>query len=273
MTDDTTRKDRPALTLTGTRNPSPGALHGGAVLEIQTRETQKLVYGRRPENGKPGWVGLLRFAALVRIAWAGAENDDPWADWRLCQLEEQLLQSREELTAMTRAMRNQLKGVRALRIDLAHALEPARIDLNFSTPYGFMAAYLLADHDEFVRAALTARHVGLVNRDTSARLLHEAGRSVRRAFQSALGYKFTGVTREDVRLGTAKAPRARELMGHLPQEVVDGEMRAEHAPALRARRPANGADEGKTAPAPTAAVAENAAVGEQAADVPAGAIR
>ncbi|HHH31158.1 MAG TPA: DUF1845 domain-containing protein, partial [Polyangiaceae bacterium] len=63
-----------------------------------------------------------------------------------------------------------------------------------------------------------------------------ANRAARRALQSALGYRYLAVTRDDVRQGTAKAARARELMGRVPQEVVDGEARAEHAPAPRRRR-------------------------------------
>ncbi len=224
------QKDTMSLQL---RSRAPGALRGSAVLEIQTRETQKLIRGRRPEGGKPGWVGLLRFAALTKVIWTGVQGDDPWADWWLWRVEESLGQSRDEIARMTREIRTRLKGVRALRIDLAQSMAPAEIELNFSTPYGFMAAYLLADHDELVRGVLTARHVGLLNRDTADRLLYSASRAVRRALQAALGYKYLGVTRADARQGTAKAARARDLMGAVPQEVVDGEMRAEHAPPLR----------------------------------------
>lgn len=57
---------------------------------------------------------------------------------------------------------------------------------------------------------------------------------MRRAFNTAQGYKYLGVCREDVRQGTQKATRATEMLGPLPQEVIDGTLRAAHAPDIRA---------------------------------------
>ena len=96
-----------------------------------------------------------------------------------------------------------------------------------------MGAYLLADYDALVRAVLTGRHVGLFDRDTAERTLREGGRIVRRAFNTAQGYKYLGVCREDVRQATQKAARATEMLGSLPQEVIDGSLRAAHAPDIR----------------------------------------
>jgi len=64
------------------------------------------------------------------------------------------------------------------------------------------------------------------------RLLDEGGRLVRRAFHAADGYRHLAVSREDVRQGTARGQRARETLGELPQEVLEGTLRAEHAPAI-----------------------------------------
>ena len=77
------------------------------------------------------------------------------------------------------------------------------------------------------------RHIGLFDRDTTERMLHAGGRIVRRAFNTAHGYRYLGVCREDVRQGTQKAARAEEMLGSLPQEVIDGTLRAAHAPDIR----------------------------------------
>ena len=53
------------------------------------------------------------------------------------------------------------------------------------------------------------------------RTLREGGRIVRRVFNTAQGYKYLGVCREDLRQGTQKAERATDMLGALPQAVID----------------------------------------------------
>lgn len=56
---------------------------------------------------------------------------------------------------------------------------------------------------------------------------------MRRVFNTAQGYKYLGVCREDLRQGTQKAERATDMLGALPQAVIDGTLRAAHAPDIR----------------------------------------
>ena len=211
----------------------PGALRSQTSMEIQTRQAQRLVYGRRGDGGKPAIFGLLRFGTMLRPIWEGAATDDPWADWCLVQIERDLLEARETLEALMTRTQGQLKSLPAMDIALAQSVEPVKVDLTFTSPYAFMGAYLLADYGQLVRAVLTGRHIGLFDRDTAERTLREGGRIVRRAFNTAQGYKYLGVCRDDVRQGTQKAMRATEMLGPLPQEVIDGTLRAAHAPDIR----------------------------------------
>ncbi len=212
----------------------PGRLRGDAVMEIQTRQAQRLVYGRRAQGvAKPAIIGLTRFAAHLMQIWNAAAKDDPWADWALVRIERELLEGRESLEHLIKQVNNRLKSAPAVDVKLAHSIKPVEVDLVFTSPYAFMGAYLLADFDKLVRAILTCRHAGLYDRDTTERTLREGGRMVRRVFNAAHGYRQLGVCREDVRQGTAKAARAIEMLGTLPQEVVDGTLRADHAPEIR----------------------------------------
>jgi len=211
----------------------PGALRSQTSMEIQTRQAQRLVYGRRADGGKPAIFGLLRFGTMLRPIWEGAATDDPWADWCLVQIERDLLEAREALEALMAQTQKQLNSLPAMDVAVAQSVEPVKVDLTFTSPYAFMGAYLLADYDVLVRSVLTGRHVGLFDRDTAERTLREGGRIVRRAFNTAQGYKYLGVCREDVRQATQKAARASEMLGSLPQEVIDGTLRAAHAPDIR----------------------------------------
>jgi len=223
----------PAQTQAAPAPKTPGALRSLVTMQIQTRQAQRLVHGRRAEGGKPAIIGLVRFAALLRPVWAGAAADDPYADWRLVLVERELVTAREHLQQSRDHVERLLEGAPAVDITVAQSVEPVKVDLVFNNPYAYHGAYLLGEYDALVRAILTARHVGLMDRDTTERLLRDGGRAVRRAYAAAQGYRYLGVTRDDVRQGTARAARARELMEPVPQEVVDGTLRASMAPEVR----------------------------------------
>jgi len=211
----------------------PGTLRGEASLLIQTRQAQRLVYGRRQSQEQAGIIGLVRFGMLMKRIWNAAALDDPYADWFLIQVHEALEAGRTTLWAPRDQVNALLAGVDGVEITIAHSLKPVRVPLRFANPYGYMGAYLVADYDELVCAVLTARHVGLLPRDTAEQILHRGGRAIRRALLIPTQWKHCAVAREDVRQGNQRAETAREAMGELPQDVCDGTRRAGHAPALR----------------------------------------
>lgn len=211
---------------------APGRLRNWVEMTIQTRQAQRLVRGRRGGEGKPPIIGLYRYGAMTRTLWSGASRDDPYADWGLLQIEQALEESKAEVKQLRSIVEQDMTRVSAMRIGLAQSLAPTKIELTFSNPYGYMGGWLLIEMDELVLSTLTARHVGLLKRDESERLLSEAGRAVRRAFASAQGYRVTAVTRQDIRESNRRAQRAIQAMGELPQNVIDGTLRAEHAPTV-----------------------------------------
>ena len=217
---------------------SPGGLRGLAELSVQTRQAQRLVLGRAATEDRPAITGLVRFGMLVRHLWDAGADDDPYADEYLLRILESLEQGREELAAMEQDVERLLQGIQGVDIAVAESQKPVRIPLQFANPYGYMGAYLISDYDRFARAVLTARHVGLLDRDTSERLFHKGGRLVRRAFAATQGYKYCAVTRDDMAANNARAREAIAAMGDLPQAVLTGELRPRIAPEVR-RRAAN----------------------------------
>jgi integrating conjugative element protein (TIGR03761 family) len=210
----------------------PGELRGVADLYVQTRQAQRLVMGRAANGDQPAIIGLVRFGMRVRQLWSASAADDPYADWFLLQTLENLESGREELGRMHVELEALLQGILGVDIAVAESLKPARVPLQFANPYGYMGAYLIADYDRFVRAVLTARHVGLLDRDGSERRLSQGGRLVRRAFASLQRYKHCAVTRDDMAGNTARAREALAAMGPLPAEVLKGDLRPRIAPEL-----------------------------------------
>lgn len=213
----------------------PGALRSESFLVLQTYHSQRLVHGRGGDDGKQQIVGLVQFAAMSRSVWNGALADDPYAHWWLVQMHEAIEASAAELQMLQEHVEQLLRAVPGMTVSVAQSVEPVRLPLTFTNPFGFRGAYLLARFDELVRLILTARHVALADRETSARLLADAGRHVRRAFNSVLRYRFLGINGDDLRLMTARGKEAEALMGALPAAVLDGTLRAPHAPDPRKR--------------------------------------
>jgi len=204
-------------------------------LILQTNHSQRLVQGRGGEDGKQRIVGLVQFAAMSRSVWNGALADDPYAHWWLVRMHEAIEESAAELLTLHDHVNVLLQAIPGLTVSVAQSVEPVRLPLTFTNPFGFRGAYLLARFDELVRLILTARHVALADRETSMRLLADGGRHVRRAYNSVLRYRFLGINGDDVRLITARGKEAEALMGPLPAAVLDGSLRAPHAPDSRKR--------------------------------------
>lgn len=210
---------------TGIPVDEPGALRSNAILTLHTRQAQRLVFGRRADTKTPPIHGLMRWAAALRQVWAGAANSDPYADWYLVQIEESIESGSETLSALQEQMDARLKALpTGLQVNLAQAATPYQIDLQFASPHAYQGTYLLAAYDQLVCAILTARHIALLDRIESERLLDKGGKVIRRLFGLGLKYRYTGVTRDELKQNTQRAKRAIETMGELPQIILDGEL-------------------------------------------------
>ena len=208
----------------------PGVLRGPVILVLETRQGQRLVRGRSAQAQKPAIIGLLGFASLVRTIWHGARADDPYADAALIRVDEAVRAADAALGSACRAIEIELTGEGGLEASLPASVAPVRISLRFSNPYAFRAAKLLGTYDHLVKGILCARHIGVLDRQGAEVRLRFAGRTVRRALQSATGYRMLGVTRADVVSKTARAMMAREAFGELAEDVLSGATRAPFAP-------------------------------------------
>ncbi len=200
----------------------PGVLRGSAWLTLQTRHAGRLVRGRPSTAGKPPIVGLFGFAERLRVIGQGARSDDPYADWWQLKVETALEEASSELEAVRSALDAPLSGLEGFAIEAAVSVQPTRVRLQFSSPYAYRGARLLAAYDGLARRVLSAQHVGLIEREAAERLLHQGTKPIRRAFASAAGYRLLGIARADVAQQTAKAQQAHDAMGELPTDILSG---------------------------------------------------
>jgi integrating conjugative element protein (TIGR03761 family) len=199
----------------------PGKLRGEAVLTLQTQQAARLVRGRPQTADKPAILGLLSFAALCRTIWHGSRADDPYADWWQRRVDSALAQSRLEIDTAEAQLDGVLATDDGFTVEPARSEKPMRIALNFTNPDAFRAAQLIGRYDRLACRALTLGHTGGLARQDAMRLVNTGGRAVRRALQSAVGYRMLGIDRDAVRQQTARAAYARQLMGECPNSLLD----------------------------------------------------
>ena len=212
---------------------SPGALRGQVWLTVQTRQAQRLIHGRHGRADKAAIIGLVGFADRLRLIWQAARNDDPYADWWLIKVHEALERTRHLLNTEQRTLDQRLEQHTALEVTVAQSQQPYRIALQFANPYAFRGAQMIAEYDRYVRTVLTAQHVGLLSGAEREGLLHGSARKLRAAFSSVQDYRFLGVDRAALSQGSANASRARELMGDVPDDVLNGQRHAALTPRKR----------------------------------------
>jgi len=224
-------QDQPPKVL----SEQPGGLRNTTTMTIQTKQAQKLVTGRRRSKGVSPITGLLDFGSRTKLLWLSSESDDPYADWYLLQIEESINESRAMIKEKKQWLDEVLKSMEGFNIEVAHSLQPIQVSLYFQNPFGYIGAYLVSDYDALACSIFTARHLGLIDRAMSESIIHSVGKSIRRTFALVTEWKFTGVTREDIKQDNQSAKRALETYGDCPPEVLSKDKRARMAPAIRVK--------------------------------------
>ena len=217
--------------VSSTENHAPGTLRGEVWLTVQCHHARRLILGRAATVEKPAIVGLVGFADRLRVIWNAARADDPYADWWLIKIDEALERARSRIKREQAVLDNCIEQRSALQIKVQTTTKPYRVALNFANPYAYWGAHLIAEFDTAARTILTAKHVGLMNGALAERALQGCAGAIRSLFAVPQGFRVLRIDRKDVRAGNKAAKAAADLMGELPQAVLQGE----HAAALTPR--------------------------------------
>lgn len=238
-----------------------GSLRSQMQLTLHTHHAIRLWYGRLPSEHLHGIFGLNGFVAQVNRIHRDAAQNDPYADAWLLRIETKLDTARAELLDLRAQLSHALtQAPAALQLGDNLNLDPVKLPVTVNAPLGFLALYLLADYDELARLALLAQHTALIDPPTLEHWLEAGAHALRSLFSLVQPYRSSGVCRDDFAAANAKALRAREQFGELPQPVLDASQRARHAPVLRRPGP-NG--HGNAAPVPSATDAVDETTTEQ----------
>lgn len=197
--------------------------HVNAHLILQTKTAKKLFRGK-----KKGPIGVFRFSSLVLRIWKAAAQDDPYADLFLVRIYDQITQIQQELQAVNKLFGEKLQN-QYIEVKVAECKNPVRIPLSFATPYGFMAAYLLADFDRLVRYVMTVKYLGILKEGESEDIKIFRAK-IQRLLAISFQWRYTGVTRNDLLHNNALAQRAKKIMGEINLPVFKKVIRSPHSP-------------------------------------------
>lgn len=74
-----------------------GSLRSDVKLTLHTHHAARIWMGRPKNDLKVGIIGLSGFCTVVNRMSRGAQQDDPYSDWWMIQLEEKIHDSKEAL--------------------------------------------------------------------------------------------------------------------------------------------------------------------------------
>ncbi len=205
---------------------TPGPLRGASELILETRKGQMIFEGRRPDpdRKKAAIIGLKSFARYLRVIWDTTTNNDPYADWWLLKVEREIEAKEKWINDKYDEYSKILGQFDNLSHEVAHSISPIRCELRFSIPYSYRGAMLLMKYDELIKIIMTANHVALVESIRAHRDIEDSSKAARTVFHAVTGYRFTGVTRDDIYANNKIAEKASELMGPCPTGILDDEV-------------------------------------------------
>ena len=224
-----------------TENPIPkptdadklGPLRGQVWLTLQTNQARRLIRGRNGTKGQSPIIGLGLFAERLRLIWQASRNDDPYADWWLIKVHD-AIEDREALfQRLQRDLDERLTQMGSIEVDVAVSERPYRMPLQFANPYAYQAARLVSTYDALVCGALTASHIGVLDRASRDHIIELGARKIRGLFMIPQGYRFLRIERSDIQKDNEKSTHAVQFMGSVPDEVLSGDRRAPLSPTQR----------------------------------------
>ncbi len=216
------------------KQTGPSEIRGTVRIELHTHQGDALFNGRDKTKDKPAIYGLPRFSGSVTPIYFSAMADDPWADWFLLKIDMAIDRAKEKFDEIRVEVKAAYPESKSIIIENPHSVKPISRPLAFKVPsYPHRMGYLVEDADKLILEILNLFHVGRLTRRQKERLTNLVGRATRAALQSVTGYRYQGVTRNDVKANNPKARKAKELMGEVPEDILNLKLRSDYAPELR----------------------------------------
>lgn len=216
-----------------------GPLRSAITIELHTHRAVQLWQGRPGSTSPEGRIihpiiSMPRFLSLLNMIRMDSSLDNPCADAYMLRLEERLLVARQEMNELTDSVKTVFNLIpETMNVENCLSIQPARFPVFSASQLGFIGIYLLTDFDKLARNTMLATHMALLNRVERNDLIQRSSNLVRSILVMAQKYRRISVTRDDFRQGNARAQAALDIVGQLPDDILEGSRRSQYAPPLR----------------------------------------
>lgn len=215
------------------------------VMTLHTRDAYRMFTGRAADPGSkvPAIPGGRRFAAVLRAIWYLSAHDNPYADWILMRIYQQLSGIRTQMDQAIEAREAEFARLRrkGLSLSVLASRSPATVALGFRSPYGYATAETIVEFDYHVRMVKTLVLKDRLSDEAGRAGIREVGRGLRALFLEPIRWErhllreeMLPLSRRDFLPGADEAARQRvraavALFGEVPRKVFTGEEAPRHS--------------------------------------------
>lgn len=215
------------------------------VMTLHTRDAYRLFVGRSVDEATQASpiVGGRKFAAVLRSLWHLSANDNPYADWILIRIYQDLIEIRARMAEViaTREAEFERLRRRGLNLSVLGSRSPLSVALGFRSPYGYATAEAIVEFDYHVRMIKTLVMKDRMSDDDGRAAIREIGRALRGLFLAPIRWErvllreeMLPFSRRDFLPGADDAARLRvraafALFGEVPRKVFTGEKAPRHS--------------------------------------------
>lgn len=212
----------------------PGPVQPKATIRLHTFIGHQLFFGRQQDTSRPGNGRdqcFTLFAGNLNSLWTCSMADDPYADARLLQVEEQIDRVKAQLKDLMALMDDLLASMEdaGIRAEAQSSVRPVDVPIGFRAVQAAVAVQLLGLTDRVILKALAAKHFGLVTSQDWQRILSQTVTPMRHMFELSR-FRASGATRDDFAANNARARAALEKLGQLPDDILQGSRRPKLGP-------------------------------------------
>lgn len=215
----------------------PGPIHSKAAMVLHTNHGHQLFFGKRTEESANGKIktrnkmGFLTFASNLSHLWTCAINDDPYADAKLIQIEDQLKKVEEKTSEIEKVIDDLIASLTDAGVTIVSdsSIKPIEVPISCRATQAAMTAPMVGKVDRVIKKALVAKQFGLMSGNDMSKILPFTVSPMRHLFSLSL-FRASGATRSDFASMNAKAHAAIEKYGELPGDILDGSRKPKLGP-------------------------------------------
>lgn len=224
---------------------SPLANSQEEAMILHTKDAYRLFIGRQADlaNNVQPTFGARYCAFALRNLWTLSNQNNPYADWALVNIDAELDTLKQFLKQRTDEQNAALEKLRETGLEVAvlKSIRPQRTVLHFSSPYAYAVIQLLLAFDLYVRIVRTlGRRSAISDADVTVEI-RTVARKLRHTFLTVIRYarvltsdKLKNHTRDDFEADASAAGLERrrvleEIYGPVPANILDGSLRPRHS--------------------------------------------